>query len=167
WLTNKKNRRRLMWILPLVLLGSTFGGDQVKAVLNYVFQAVTTGTLPQGLPPIAIGTAPQAPAPTAGTVPPSSAPPGSAPGKPVAATPVARTSATPAGHASNDGPIRVYFSRPGPDAQAAGNIAQICAFYIDQTRQSLDVAAFELDNRVIVEALVRAVQRGVRLRLVT
>ena len=29
------------------------------------------------------------------------------------------------------------------------------------------MAAFELDNRIITDAIVRAVQRGVRVRLVT
>ncbi len=64
------------------------------------------------------------------------------------------------------GPIRVYFTTPDLPAEKS-EIAAACVGYIDQTKESLDVAAFELDNRVITDALVRAVQRGVRVRVVT
>ncbi len=60
--------------------------------------------------------------------------------------------------------IAVYFTQPGEKAMQPGNIAQKLAGYIDQTRETLDVCAFELDNVVIVDALVRAVGRGVRVR---
>lgn len=69
--------------------------------------------------------------------------------------------------ASLNGPVRVYFTRPGSAANEPGTPAQALAGYIDQAGQSIDVCAFELDNKVIVEALVRAVKRGVRVRLVT
>ncbi len=65
------------------------------------------------------------------------------------------------------GPIRVYSTRPGASAAEPANIARILAGYIEQASQSIDVCAFELDNRVITEALVSAVKRGVRVRLVT
>src|SRR5262245_52865640 len=70
------------------------------------------------------------------------------------------------GQASN-GAIRVYST--GPDGAPEQNQASAKAVvgYIDATRQTLDVCAFELDNRVITDALVQAVHRGVRVRLVT
>jgi phosphatidylserine/phosphatidylglycerophosphate/cardiolipin synthase-like enzyme len=64
------------------------------------------------------------------------------------------------------GAIRVYFTKPGQSAQA-GDIAHSLAGYIDATERTLDVCAFELDNQVITDALVKAVRRGVRVRLVT
>jgi phosphatidylserine/phosphatidylglycerophosphate/cardiolipin synthase-like enzyme len=67
----------------------------------------------------------------------------------------------------DSGPVRVYFTRPDQPPETQGDIAQVVVGYIDATQQTLDVAAFELDNRVISEALLRAVRRGVRVRLVT
>lgn len=64
------------------------------------------------------------------------------------------------------GEIRVYFTKPG-QAPQPGDIAHAVVGYIDATQQTLDVCAFELDNLVITEALVRAVRRGVKVRLVT
>jgi phosphatidylserine/phosphatidylglycerophosphate/cardiolipin synthase-like enzyme len=71
-------------------------------------------------------------------------------------------SATPQG-----GQLRVYFTTPQSDPERPGNIADRLADYIDQTQQSIDIAAFELDNVVITEALVRAVKRKVTVRVVT
>ena len=53
---------------------------------------------------------------------------------------------------------------------ASGNGGYVCgrvAGYVDGTKQTLDVCCFELDNRVVIDALVRAARRGVRVRLVT
>lgn len=68
---------------------------------------------------------------------------------------------------ADSGVVRVYFTRPGQAADQPDDIARAVVGYIDATERTLDVAAFELDNRVITEALVRAVRRGVRVRLVT
>jgi len=71
---------------------------------------------------------------------------------------------------SNDGqtgPLRVYFSNPAGSPNDAHNIARVCAGYINATQRTLDVCAHELDNKVIVEALVNAKRRGVNVRLVT
>lgn len=65
------------------------------------------------------------------------------------------------------GAIRVYFTNPGGDPADEHNIAHACAAYIDNARESIDVAAYELDNKLVVDALVRARQRGVQIRLVT
>ena len=65
------------------------------------------------------------------------------------------------------GPIRVYFTRPEQPPEQPGDIAHAVVGYIDGTERTLDVAAFELDNRIITDALVRAVKRGVHVRLVT
>src|SRR5688572_6082045 len=68
--------------------------------------------------------------------------------------------------AAEGGPVRVYFTRPG-QGPVAGDIAHSLAGYIDATKETIDVCAFELDNRVITDALVRAARRGVRVRLAT
>lgn len=75
-------------------------------------------------------------------------------------------SASPSGQASN-GAIRVFFTRPDGTPEQNQAIAKAVVGYIDATRQTLDVCAFELDNRIITQALVQAAQRGVRVRLVT
>ncbi len=68
---------------------------------------------------------------------------------------------------ATSGSIAVYFTKPEQPPDQPGDIARSLVGYIDATERTLDVAAFELDNRVITEALVRAVKRGIRVRLVT
>jgi phosphatidylserine/phosphatidylglycerophosphate/cardiolipin synthase-like enzyme len=152
WLRTKKNRQRAAWFIPLLLLAVPFIGiDRAKAIIAFL----ATGTPP------AIGTNAQTPSQPLFPVTTS---------KPVEATPVSRTTETPSTQVARlpaDGPVRVYFTRPGSPPTEPGNIAHICAFYIDQAQKSLDVAAFELDNKIITEAFVRAVRRGVQVRLVT
>lgn len=72
-----------------------------------------------------------------------------------------------AGTAGDTGVIRVYFSQPERGVEPAESIAHAVVGYIDATERTLDVAAFELENRLISEALVRAARRGVRVRVVT
>jgi phosphatidylserine/phosphatidylglycerophosphate/cardiolipin synthase-like enzyme len=62
------------------------------------------------------------------------------------------------------GPVRVYFTTPERPA-AESEIVRALVGYIDQAKRSIDVAAFELNNRAVTDALVRAVKRGVRVRL--
>lgn len=71
------------------------------------------------------------------------------------------------GQATQAGPLRVYFTRPDSSPDEPDNIAKILVGYINQSQKAVDVCAFELDNKRITEALVAAVQRGVRVRLVT
>ncbi len=68
---------------------------------------------------------------------------------------------------ADTGAVRVYFTRPDHAPETVGDIAHAVVGYIDATERSLDVAAFELDNRLITDALVKAARRGVRVRLVT
>jgi phosphatidylserine/phosphatidylglycerophosphate/cardiolipin synthase-like enzyme len=65
------------------------------------------------------------------------------------------------------GTVHVYFTRPDQPPDQPGDIAHKVVEHVDATEQTLDVCAFELDNRIITDALVRAVRRGVRVRLVT
>jgi phosphatidylserine/phosphatidylglycerophosphate/cardiolipin synthase-like enzyme len=65
------------------------------------------------------------------------------------------------------GPVRVYFTRPGGSRDEQQAIVQALVGYIEQAKQSIDVAAFELDNEAIADALLAALKRGVRIRLVT
>ncbi len=70
-------------------------------------------------------------------------------------------------HDLASGPVRVYFTNPDGDPADANNIAHACVGYIDAAKESIDVAAFELDNKLVVDALVRARHRGVEVRVVT
>jgi len=65
------------------------------------------------------------------------------------------------------GPVHVYFTEPNGSPSENQAIAKACVSYIDAARASIDVAAFELDNQLIIAALVRAAGRGVKVRLVT
>lgn len=67
----------------------------------------------------------------------------------------------------NDQPVRVYFTKPENNGPAAGDPASMLCGYIDAAQQTIDVCCFELDNKVITAALTKAVQRGVKVRLVT
>jgi phosphatidylserine/phosphatidylglycerophosphate/cardiolipin synthase-like enzyme len=78
--------------------------------------------------------------------------------------PVARTEPT---SDADTGAIKVYFTRPEQPPEQPGDIAHAVVGYVDATEHTLDVAAFELDNKIITDAIVRAVKRGVRVRLVT
>jgi phosphatidylserine/phosphatidylglycerophosphate/cardiolipin synthase-like enzyme len=71
------------------------------------------------------------------------------------------------GSRSQPGSIRAYFTTPDNQPERPGNIADKLAGYIDQARESIDVAGFEIDNAVLTEALVQAHQRGVKVRVVT
>jgi phosphatidylserine/phosphatidylglycerophosphate/cardiolipin synthase-like enzyme len=72
-----------------------------------------------------------------------------------------------AGITVGDGPIRVYFTSPPGNPADPNDIAHACAGYIDGAKQTLDVAGFEIDNKLIVDSLVKAAQRGVKVRVVT
>jgi phosphatidylserine/phosphatidylglycerophosphate/cardiolipin synthase-like enzyme len=63
-------------------------------------------------------------------------------------------------------PIRVYFTTPDiPKEQS--QIAKAVVELVDKTQKTLDVCAFELDNVVICDAVVKASKRGVKVRCVT
>lgn len=66
--------------------------------------------------------------------------------------------------------IRVYFTAPrtadGP-ATGDGGVDQYLAWLIDSAQQSVDVAAYHLNLDTVAEALIRAQERGVTVRLVT
>jgi phosphatidylserine/phosphatidylglycerophosphate/cardiolipin synthase-like enzyme len=78
-----------------------------------------------------------------------------------------RTTSGPDANAVAGEQIRVYFTKPENGGEKEGDIAHALVGYIDLTKETLDVCAFELDNRLITEALVRAVKRNVKVRLVT
>ncbi len=70
---------------------------------------------------------------------------------------------TPAG---SSGTVQVHFTTPDR-SPANSEIIRALVGHIDAAKSTIDVAAFELDNRAVTDALVRAVKRGVRVRLVT
>jgi len=71
---------------------------------------------------------------------------------------------------SDKATIQVFFTTPRyPDrpTDRKGGMDERLAAAIDGAQTSVDVAAFELDLVSVIDALVRAHQRGVRVRLVT
>ncbi len=65
---------------------------------------------------------------------------------------------------------QLYFTEPFSKAKRAdfrGGIDSLLANAIDNTRVSLDIAAFDLDNPTIADAILAAHRRGVAVRLVT
>lgn len=65
---------------------------------------------------------------------------------------------------------RLYFNEPDASADRSayqGGIEQALVDAIDQTRESLDIAVFEMNSEPIYQALLEAHQRGVALRIVT
>jgi phosphatidylserine/phosphatidylglycerophosphate/cardiolipin synthase-like enzyme len=76
-------------------------------------------------------------------------------------------SEVPASADGQTGPVRIYFTRPGGSTEEQQGIVKALVGYINQAKDTIDVAAFELDNEAITDALLAAAERGVRLRLVT
>lgn len=76
---------------------------------------------------------------------------------------------TPAGENLPAG-IEIFFTAPGtPDQPAAraGGLDERLVLAIDAAQQSVDVAAFQFNLVNVAEALIRAQQRGLSVRLVT
>ncbi len=73
------------------------------------------------------------------------------------------------GFGARSGFWEVYFTSPqgGPREAWVGGIDTALAAAIDRAQGTIDIAAFELDNIVITEALLNASRRGVRIRMVT
>jgi phosphatidylserine/phosphatidylglycerophosphate/cardiolipin synthase-like enzyme len=65
-----------------------------------------------------------------------------------------------------NGPVRAYFTTPDKSPEAS-EIVSALTDLIHQANQTIDVAGFEVDNKAITAALVAAVNRGVKVRLVT
>ena len=67
------------------------------------------------------------------------------------------------------GPVRVYFTTPNDKNSKTNpnNPANVLAGYIKRAAQTIDVCGYEINNQVIVDALVEAVKRGVKVRCVT
>lgn len=69
------------------------------------------------------------------------------------------------------GPIQVFFSEvwssPEQNKANPNSIALHCARFIDRARSTLDVCGFEINNEVIIDFIVRAHRRGVRVRVAT
>ena len=117
-------------------------------------------------------TPPQAPAVT--PVPPSETPLANAPTvtpKAPTATPKAPTArpkaptATPV--AGMPGWLKVYFTNPDPPDNTQNGIDQIVVSALDSATQTIDVTSFDLNLPSVVNALVEASQRGVKVRVVT
>ncbi|GAB4505681.1 MAG: phospholipase D-like domain-containing protein [Anaerolineales bacterium] len=74
----------------------------------------------------------------------------------------------PAGYGAHGPWLDLYFTDPtNPlSAQETGGLDGILANSIDSARLSVDVAIYNLTNNVICDALIRAYQRGVQVRVV-
>ncbi len=63
---------------------------------------------------------------------------------------------------------QVYFTQPLTDTSESGaeTVDQVLCKWVDQSKQSLDIAAFELDLPCLQDSLISAKKRGVKVRLV-
>lgn len=70
---------------------------------------------------------------------------------------------------NNDQPYQLLFTDPNQTSQNDNldPIGETVAQYIDRATVSLDVAAYELNNKTIAEAISQAKDRGVQIRIVT
>lgn len=73
--------------------------------------------------------------------------------------------------ADSEGAISVFFSQVSekPDKNRANpkNIALACARALETAKRTLDVCCHEIDNRVVIEAILQAHLRGVKVRVIT
>jgi phosphatidylserine/phosphatidylglycerophosphate/cardiolipin synthase-like enzyme len=113
------------------------------AMVNYFMSRQPAATEPTSTPPEA---------PTATTVPPPQATPGNTPAAP------------PAGMPSW---LKVYFTNPNPPDDTQNGIDQFVVPVLNSATQTIDVASFDLNLPSVVNALVEASQRGVKVRVVT
>jgi phosphatidylserine/phosphatidylglycerophosphate/cardiolipin synthase-like enzyme len=64
--------------------------------------------------------------------------------------------------------IVLYFTIPSEEASpASGGLGDELAAFIDTAQERVDVAAYDLDLDVVADAMIRAHEAGVRVRLVT
>jgi phosphatidylserine/phosphatidylglycerophosphate/cardiolipin synthase-like enzyme len=74
------------------------------------------------------------------------------------------------GNGAEKGWWQVYFTAPTGERNRAlwvNGVDTVVGAFIDEAQSTLDVAAFELNNEVITEALINAHNRGVQVRVVT
>jgi len=99
---------------------------------------------------------PSAPAAPTATLAPSS---GTTPGNPPAATPAPPSAGMP-------GWLKVYFTNPNPPDNTQNGIDQFVVPVLSNATQTIDVTSFDLNLPSVVNALVEASQRGVKVRVV-
>jgi phosphatidylserine/phosphatidylglycerophosphate/cardiolipin synthase-like enzyme len=70
---------------------------------------------------------------------------------------------------SVDKPYTLLFTNPNQTSHSDGldPIGETVAQYISQAKSTLDIAAYELNNKSITEAISQAKSRGVQIRIVT
>ncbi|GAB1420586.1 phospholipase D-like domain-containing protein [Anaerolineales bacterium] len=74
------------------------------------------------------------------------------------------------GYGAQKSPWEVYFTAPSGSSTRStyvGGISENLASAIDQVQSTLDIAAFEMNNKAITAAILRAHDRGVAIRVVT
>jgi phosphatidylserine/phosphatidylglycerophosphate/cardiolipin synthase-like enzyme len=113
------------------------------ALVNYFLSRQPAATEPTSAPPEAPTTAP---------VPPSQTTPGNTPAAPPAGMP---------------GWLKVYFTNPNPPDDTQNGIDQFVVPVLNSATQTIDLASFDLNLPSVVNALVEASQRGVKVRVVT
>jgi phosphatidylserine/phosphatidylglycerophosphate/cardiolipin synthase-like enzyme len=161
-LTKKSNNRSDSTgrsLLATLLLGIVI---VIAAVLSRVTGIDFLSILNQG------GT----PAPTSAVVTQQRPPATAAPGSPTSAPPATGGVLTiniPQGFGAQKGFWRVFFTAPTGSADAktyVGGIDTQLAADIQKTTKTLDIAAYQWNNPVITQAVVDAVKRGVKVRMV-
>ncbi len=149
----------LLLVLGLLAMVWLYRNGYFDQLLGSVAEELDAGA--QRAPELQDGSTPDAPAGPEPVVP--------QPAAPLASAPVAeQTIETPAlrGYA---GPwYQLYFTKPTYPERAAGRLAgldETIAADIDAATQRVDVATFDLDLPLISEALIRAQQRGLGVRV--
>jgi phosphatidylserine/phosphatidylglycerophosphate/cardiolipin synthase-like enzyme len=81
----------------------------------------------------------------------------------------AQTTNSPVNGLSVDKPYTLLFTNPNQTSQSDSldPIGEAVAAYINQANSTLDIAAYELNNKSITEAISQAKSRGVQIRIVT
>jgi phosphatidylserine/phosphatidylglycerophosphate/cardiolipin synthase-like enzyme len=62
--------------------------------------------------------------------------------------------------------LQIYFTNPNPPDNTSNGIDQVVVPVITQAAQTIDVTSFDLNLPSVVDALVAASQRGIRVRVV-
>jgi phosphatidylserine/phosphatidylglycerophosphate/cardiolipin synthase-like enzyme len=144
-------------VLLLILVGAILTSN---GPWPWATQPTLTPPQARTITPVPPSETPPAKAPTATPV----KAPTVAPAKPPTVTPVKAPTATPI--AGMPGWLKVYFTNPNPPDDTQNGIDRIVVSALNSAKQTIDVTSFDLNLPSVVNALVEASQRGVKVRVV-
>jgi phosphatidylserine/phosphatidylglycerophosphate/cardiolipin synthase-like enzyme len=132
--------------------GRSTNTQRFVVALVVVLLLALVNVLMSKLPSTAESTPTRPGAPTATSALPSQTTPGKTPAAPQAGMP---------------GWLKVYFTNPNPPDDTQNGIDQFVVPVLNSATQTIDVTSFDLNLPSVVNALVEASQRGVKVRVVT